>query len=167
MQTSNFPSVYQEYIEKVPKGEFMPLLELSLKELIGSLAMVSEDQSNLAYEKGKWTVKELLQHLIDTERIFCYRALSFARGDQQEIQGYDHNAYALESRANERSLKSLLEEMKQLRLSTIHLFNSFSSEIMERKGSANGFKLSVRQIGFILLGHLYHHLFVLNTRYLR
>src|SRR5690606_15187066 len=134
MNTIDFPEAYRDYIEKLPKGELIPLMELSLKELISSLAMVSEDQSNLAYAPGKWSVKDVLQHLIDTERIFCFRALSFARGDQNEIRSYDHDAYANEASANERSLKSLLEEMKQLRLTSIQLFNSFSPEMMQRQG---------------------------------
>tara|TARA_R110000868_G_scaffold344212_2_gene605211 strand:+ start:305 stop:808 length:504 start_codon:yes stop_codon:yes gene_type:complete len=167
MNTIDFPEAYHDYIEKLPKGKLIPLMELSLKELIGSLAMVSEDQSNLAYEPGKWSIKDVLQHLIDTERIFCFRALSFARGDQNEIKGYDHDAYANEAIANERSLKSLLEEMKQLRLTSIQLFNSFSPEIMQRNGTANGNQLTVNQIGYIILGHLYHHLYILDTKYLK
>ena len=143
MNTKGYPPYFHSYIEKIPHGEPLKLLEIGAKETLTTLAMVSEEQANSAYEPGKWSIKDLLQHLIDTERIFSYRALAIARGESTKLPGYDHDLYAKEANANHRSLKGLLEEFKQLRVSTIQLFSSFSDQTMQRKGNANGIDIRV------------------------
>lgn len=167
MNSKTYPVYYQSYIDKIPENaDPFELLDYSLKELFKSLVMVSEDQSSVGYEEGKWSIKDLVQHLIDTERIFCFRALAFARGDENEIQGYDHDAYVVQANANHRTLKDLLEELKRLRQSTKDLFASFSDEMMKREGVANGQKLSVEQFLYIIIGHEMHHLKIIDTKYL-
>lgn len=166
MNHNFYPVYYHSYISKVPEGNPMDLFSMSLKELLSSLAMVSDQQANESYAEGKWSIKEILQHLIDTERIFSFRALAFARGDQNEIQGYDHEAYAEKSNANQRTLKSLLEELKELRTSTQTLFQSFSSEMLQQSGIANGQKLKVEQLQYIIIGHEMHHLSIIEQKYL-
>ena len=163
---SSLPVYYQQYFEKVPKGDPILLLELNLKESIKTLVMVNEEKANWSYVEGKWSIKDIIQHLIDTERIFCFRALSFARGETNELLGYDHNAYVINANAKNRSLKNLLEEFKRLRLSTIDLFNSFSLDMLEKKGQANGNELSVGQIMHIIIGHEIHHMDVIQQKYL-
>lgn len=161
-----YPVYYHSYIEKVPKGEPLELLDFVLKESLKTLVMISEDKGSYRYAEGKWSIKDILQHLIDTERIFCFRALSFARGEQKEIFGYDHDAYVENAKADLRTVKSLLEELRRVRQSTIDLFQSFSDEMMFKKGKANGVELSVAQILYIILGHEIHHIGVIEEKYL-
>ena len=166
MNSETYPEYYQSYIERIPEGDAFSLLEIGLKETLKSLVMVSEERANWAYAEGKWSIKEVLQHIIDTERIYAYRALSFARGESNAIQGYDHNPYAAASGANRRSLKELLEELKRLRASTIDLFKSFSEEMLQAKGNANNLEMTAEQIMYILIGHELHHIWVLEQKYL-
>ena len=118
------------------------------------------------YAEGKWTVKELLQHLIDSERIFTYRALRFAREDSTNIPGYEHDDYIIPSRANKRTIDSLLQEYKALRASSIKLFESFDEDMLLQIGSANSSNVSVRAMGYIMIGHETHHCNVIKERYL-
>ena len=166
MNSENYPDYYKGYIDRIPAGEPNQLLESGLKETLISLAMVSEEKAAESYEEGKWSIKDVLQHIIDTERIFCFRALSIARGEKEGISGYDHNAYAKRGEANQRTLKSLLEEYKRLRASTIDLFKSFSSTAYVEEGSANGLKFTPEQIQYIIIGHELHHINVIQQRYL-
>lgn len=161
-----YPSFYQSYIKRVPEGDALDLLERGKKEVLLSLAMVSEGKASETYAPGKWTIKDLLQHLIDTERIFSFRALAIARGEKQSLLGYDENAYAEAAQANDRRFKELMEEYKRLRESSIDLFKSFSKTMLQQKGRANEQELSAEQIINILIGHELHHLAILNERYL-
>tara|TARA_B110000046_G_scaffold78688_1_gene86802 strand:+ start:23184 stop:23687 length:504 start_codon:yes stop_codon:yes gene_type:complete len=167
MDAKSYPEYYQQYIDRIPEGKDpFELLIVTLKNTIKTLAMVSDDQANKGYAEGKWSIKEVVQHIIDTERIYDNRALSFTRGETNAIQGYDHNVYAANSSANRRSLKGLLEELKRLRYSTIDLFKSFSDEMLQMKGKANDLDVTPEQIMYILIGHELHHLWVIEQRYL-
>jgi uncharacterized damage-inducible protein DinB len=135
-----------------------------MKHLIGYL---SEEQGNYAYDKKKWTIKELLVHVMDTERIFCERALRFARKDKTELPGFDHDIFVLNSNANQRTLKDILKEYKAIRKSTLALFKNFTPEMLEQGGIANGNKLTVHSIGFTISGHELHHLNVVKAKYLK
>ncbi|MFT5669044.1 MAG: putative damage-inducible protein DinB [Vicingaceae bacterium] len=167
MNSSGYPEFYQQYIEKIPEDKDpFELLTINLKNTIKTLAMVSDNQANKGYAEGKWSIKEVVQHLIDTERIFCFRALAFARGEAGKLPGYDHNEYAANCQANSRTLKSLLEEMKLVRASTISLFKSFSKDMLLKVGNANGLKMTAGQVLHILIGHELHHVWVLDQKYL-
>lgn len=166
MNSDSFPEYFRVYIDKIPEGESLDLLKRGVEETVRSLAMVSEDQANGAYAEGKWSVKDVLQHMIDTERIFSYRALSFARGEQLKLAGYDHDEYAKNGQTARRSLREMLEEFRRLRASTIDLFSSFSEEVLQQKGNANGLEFTVEQLQFILIGHEIHHRGVLEQKYL-
>lgn len=166
METQHYPVYYHAYIERVPEGEIVDLLDFSLAESLKTLVMIPESKGEYRYESGKWSIKDVLQHLIDTERIFNFRALAFARGEKNEIAGYDHNAYVDHANANRRSLKSLLEEYRRLRASTIDLFKSFDQDQLKLKGKANGQTLSVAQIGYVIIGHEMHHVGIIEERYL-
>ena len=166
MDIQTFPVYYQSYIKKVPKGDPLDLLDLGVKETIKTMVMVTEEKANWAYAEGKWSIKDIVQHLIDTERIMSFRALSFARGEANKISGYDHDAYVTAAVANGRTLKKLLEELKRLRMSTIDLFKSFTPEMLENKGNANGVDFTAGQFIYILIGHEIHHMEVVVQRYL-
>jgi uncharacterized damage-inducible protein DinB len=163
----NFAEYFQFYISLIDQTlDVTTALTLTHQRTNNILNQISAQQANFAYAKGKWTIKELLVHMIDTERIFCNRALRFARNDQTELPGYDHDEYVPNSGANERSLKDIANEFNIVREGTIALFNSFTTEMLNRKGSANGNNLTVLAIGFIISGHETHHVNIMNERYL-
>jgi len=141
-------------------------LEVAHKRTNELIDLITEEQGNGAYAEGKWTIKELLVHMIDTERIFCNRALRIARNDKTDMPGYEHDAYVSYSGANERRLIDIYKEFNVVRQGTIALFNSFTPEMLERGGTANGNALTVLSIGYIIAGHETHHTNVMDERYL-
>lgn len=166
-QPGQYVAYFDNYISRVPAGA-EPLTVLAeqpagLRQLIGGL---TEEQALTAYAPGKWTIKEMLLHIIDTERIFAYRALRIARGDQQPLPGFDENAYAEESGANARSLSDLFQEYDAVRQATLTLFRSFTPAQLDRTGTASNNPLSVRALLFVLPGHEAHHRHILRERYL-
>ncbi|HEX8656581.1 MAG TPA: alpha/beta hydrolase-fold protein [Hymenobacter sp.] len=135
-------------------------------ELHAQFANLSEAQTEKAYAEGKWTLKEMLMHQIDTERIFAYRAMRFARGDSQDLPGFDQDDYVAHSNAHARTLASLLAEYDATRAATLALFDSFTEEQLDRRGTANGGPTTVRALVYIVPGHELHHLNILRERYL-
>ena len=125
-----------------------------------------EDKLTYRYAEGKWTIKEILAHLIDDERIYAYRALRFARGDQTELPGFEQDDYAPESRANERSIEDLLREFATVRSATISLFESFDSSVLTRMGVASGNVMSVRAAVYHIAGHELRHMKIIREHYL-
>ena len=163
----NFAEYFNYYINLVNDSDDVIFsLEHSHKKTNELLDLITEEQGNYVYADGKWTIKELLIHLIDTERIFCNRALRFARNDQTDLPGYNHDEYVPNSGANERTLNDISNEFNIVRQGTIALFNSFTPEMLERKGTANGNNLTVLAIGFVISGHEKHHVNILDERYL-
>ena len=145
---------------------------LILQHLRDNLAATSafirglpEEKLSYRYAQGKWTIKEILGHIIDDERIYAYRALRFARNDQTELPGFEQDAYALESNANERTIQNLLEEFATVRNSTIALFESFDSKALTRCGIASGNVMSVRAAVYHIAGHELRHLNIIKERY--
>ena len=118
------------------------------------------------YDNGKWTIKELVQHIIDAERVLSYRALRFSRNDPSDLQGFDEDWYVGNSNGNDRNFEDILEEFTYLRKATTSLFNSFTSEMMPMLGTSNGSIMSVRALGFIIAGHQMHHLNIIKEKYL-
>jgi uncharacterized damage-inducible protein DinB len=163
----NFAEYFNFYISLVDeKLEVTSALDQTHKRTNELLDLITEEKGNFAYAEGKWTIKELLVHMIDTERIFCNRALRFARNDQTDLPGYDHDGYVPYSGANERTLNEITNEFNLVRQGSIALFNSFTAEMLERKGTASGNDLTVLAIGFIISGHETHHINILKERYL-
>ena len=142
------------------------LLVSSLQTCNSVIDSVSPEKENYRYAEGKWSVKELVQHLIDAERVFAYRALRFARNDSSELSGFDENLYVETCQADKRKLSSLLEEFNWLRKSNIRMFESMTDEVLRREGRVDGKAISVRALGLIICGHLLHHLKVMEERYL-
>lgn len=163
---SDFQKYIQRYLDQIPSENWLEEMERSGEKTVEIYSDLTEKQSYFAYAEGKWTLKELLLHLSDTERVFQYRALVFARGDQAELPGFDENNYAENSCANERSLESLLEEYKLVRKSSRILLETLTPDALKNKGRANGNEIAVETIGKLIVGHNYHHLKVIDERYL-
>ena len=162
---TTYPPYFQKYIDLVPDEELLVGFAnqaVIIKNLLGS---ITEEKSVFAYAPGKWTLKDLLQHMIDTERIFCYRALCFARKEAFHLPGFDENEYAANASANNRTWQSLKEEFIAVRNATELLFKSFSEEELLRSGIANNIPTSSVSMGFIALGHVYHHKKIIEERY--
>ena len=158
---------YERYTALVPAGHNpLELLRTQPQQLRQLLAGLTEEQGRFAYAPGKWTLKEMLVHVIDTERIFAYRALRIARGDQTPLPGFEQDDYVPASGANERSLPDILAEYAAVRAATRSLLQSFGPEHLSRAGTASGQPVSVRALSFILAGHEAHHLHILQERYL-
>ncbi len=126
---------------------------------------ISEEKSTYAYAESKWTLKEMLQHIIDTERVFAYRALAIARKDTAKLPSFDENEYASNSNANERTWASLINEMNVVRESTILLFKNFSEEMLGCVGKFSSLSGTPELLGFIMVGHVYHHIRIAEERY--
>ena len=163
---NEYPPYYQSYIDKCSDNDIVTNLSNNHKESIYLLKNIPEEKANFAYAEDKWSIKELVQHMIDSERVFAYRGMCIARGDTTPLPGFDENAYAANSFANNRTLESLINEFDLVRLSTIDLFNSFNNKVLLRVGNANGLPISVRAIGYITAGHTMHHINILRERYL-
>lgn len=162
-----YPSYYHTYISKVDATyDLISALERGEMEFLSFINTISADKLEYRYQEGKWTIKEIIIHLMDAERIFAYRALRFSRGDGTNLAGFDENEYVPNSGASERSLQSLIEEYKALRQSTLEFFRNLTPEMSVRTGIANGREISVRSLGYIIPGHEIHHMNVIKERYL-
>ncbi|HKU61673.1 MAG TPA: DinB family protein [Gemmatimonadales bacterium] len=154
------------YVGKVRDGEnVMALLEGQVGEVRSAFGRFPEARGTYRYAPGKWSVKELVCHLSDTERIFCYRALRFARGDATPLASFDENAYAREMYADDRPLADLLDELFDVRRATLSFFRGLRGEAWIRRGTASGKEVSVRAMAYAIAGHTRHHLEVLAERY--
>lgn len=156
---------FSRYIELVPDGDVLNILETQHRTTQHVLARLTPDQAQLSYAPGKWTVTEVVGHLADTERIFAYRALRFARGDTTPLAGYDENAYTPAGRFNERTLGDVAAEFAAVRAASLALFRGLADDAVTRSGAANNNPISVRALAYIIAGHELHHLNVLHTRY--
>jgi uncharacterized damage-inducible protein DinB len=165
--TESVPLFYRGYIENVKDLDMMMALSQSNKVALQLFRSIPEDMGEYRYAEGKWSIKELLNHMMDAERIFAYRALRFSRNDKTPLSGFEENDYAPLANAHARSVQQLCDEMERLRLSTIDLFASFSPEMLKREGIANNNKLSVVNLGYIIPGHETHHRKIIIERYLK
>ncbi|WP_438978116.1 DinB family protein [Polaribacter sp.] len=165
---NEYAAYYAMYINPIEKNgnsiiENLKDSQTKFDELFRQLPV---DKQDFAYAEGKWTTKELIQHIIDTERVFCYRALCFARNGKTPLPGFDQDLFVSNDNANDRNFIDLLEEMQTLRNSTIQLYKSFTEEALQRIGNASGNDMSVRALGYLFSGHQLHHLKVYKERYL-
>jgi len=163
---SRVASFYHNYIRQVEAEDLMKAFTQYTKEWISFLQNIPEEQWDYAYAEGKWTIKELVQHIIDAERIFAYRALRIARTDQTPLPGFDENLYTSNSKSARRTKKDLIEEMDIVRRSTIKLFENFDEGQLDASGITSGSPTYVKAIGFIILGHARHHQNIIAERYL-
>lgn len=163
---NTYPTHFEPYVKLVPEEDLKIALKNQSSEAENFLKTISEEQSFHRYAEGKWSLKEVLQHIIDAERVFTYRALAFAREDKSNLPSFDENGYAANSRANERNWQELLSEFSANRASSEMMFNSFSEEILDNSGISNNHPVTVRALGYITVGHLKHHLNIIKERYL-
>ncbi len=160
------PHFYKNYVKQVEESDLLQALRISGHRALELVHAIPPGKLDFKYAPGKWTVRELLCHVIDAERIFAYRALRFARNDKTPLAGFEENDYAPQANASGRSLEKITAEMAHLRSSTIDLFEGFTPEMLTRKGTSNNNELSVVALGFIIAGHETHHCHILKERYL-
>jgi hypothetical protein len=160
------PSYFQRYIDLVPEEDLPTAFRQQSLAVTKFLYTINEEKSGHSYAPGKWTIKEMMQHLIDAERIFAYRALCFARKEQASLPSFEENDYAANSNANLRHWKDLADEFLLVRRSTEMLFHSFTEEALNSSGVANNNPTSASSMGFTIIGHVYHHMKVLAEKYL-
>lgn len=158
---------FSKYVTLVPEGDIIQTLEQQIENSLSLLRTIPSDKANFRYAPDKWSVKELLGHLIDSERIFSYRALRFARNDQTPLPGYEQNDYVREGDFDSRNLADMAEEFATLRRATIQLFRPLNETEWLRHGKANENDVSVRALAYIIAGHELHHMEVLRSRYLQ
>jgi len=166
LNLETIPSFYKNYVKQIDEPDMLQALRISGHRMLELVHSIPDAKADFGYAPGKWTVRELLCHILDAERIFCYRALRFARNDKTPLSGFEENDYAPQANAGGRSLQKIASDMSHLRASTIDLFESFTPEMLTRKGMANKNELSVVAIGFIICGHETHHRKILQERYL-
>lgn len=155
------------YVQQAKTEDLIEGLTASYVFITGLVQGLTEEQLLFRYEPGKWSIKELMVHLMDAERIFSYRALRFARQDKTELPGFEENQYAQTSKADARDINSIIAEYTSLRTATIELFKSFDEEALQQEGVASGQKASVRALGYVILGHEVHHQKIIRERYLK
>lgn len=160
------PTYYQNYVKHVMDLPLMEALKSSQQSLQKLLLSIEEQKGDFRYAPEKWSIKELVCHMMDAERIFCYRALRFARNDKTSLHGFDENTYAPEANAHARTLVQLAQECSHLRICTLDLFNSFTDDMLLRTGKANNTEIPVLALGYIIAGHETHHRNVMQERYL-
>lgn len=167
LQPDEFAGHYATYINQVSaEYTLVEELEISVHRLIKFVQNIPMDKFDYRYAEGKWTIKDIILHLIDAERIFAYRALRFARNDKTELPGFEENDYVDEANATKRSIQDLLSELALVRHATLAFFKSLSDEELMRKGIASNNTISVRALGFVIIGHQNHHQRVFEERYL-
>ena len=166
LDKKEFNPYYGAYIKVATSENIIEGLKINLQSISTFFESISPDKLDYAYAEGKWTIKDILLHLIDTERIFAYRALRIARSDTTSLPGFDQDKYVVTANAKNRTVESLIPEYRAVRLASISLFETFNSEDLLQMGQASNSNISVRAIGYIISGHENHHKVVIEQRYL-
>lgn len=165
-EANEYAAYYSPYVNRVPDGNIIDLLETQHNEWIPSFKELTEEQGHFRYGLDKWTIKEVIGHIADTERIMAYRMLCIARGETIPLPGYDDTSYVQNAEFNRLSMQELLEHVTIVRQSTISLLKILPPDSWERQGNANGAGVTVRGIAYIIAGHELHHRQILQDRYL-
>jgi hypothetical protein len=164
--TTEYLSYYGNYISLVPDGDILAVLESQMEDTARFLGTIPESQASFRYAPDKWSIKELVGHLIDGERVFAYRALRFARDDKTPLPGFEQDDYVRNGAFDNCRLSDLASELKSVRQATLFLFKHLDRDAWTRRGVANDSEVSVRAIAHIIAGHELHHREVLRTKYL-
>lgn len=165
-QTNEYAEYYGKYVSLVPEGDVVETLSAQLGETLALLRSIPEERAGHAYEPGKWTIKQVVGHVIDGERIFAYRALAIARGERENLPSMDQDEYMGHARFDERTLESLCEEFELVRRSNVLMMRGFDAEAWARRGVASDNEVTVLALAHIIAGHELHHVGVLRARYL-
>jgi hypothetical protein len=163
---NEYDALYEKSIGRVPDGNVLEILERQIEETVELLSSLDEDQANYRYAPGKWSIRQVVGHMADSERIVSYRALRFARGDRASLPGFDENEYVDRANFDFQSLGSLVEEFRTVRMATLSLFRSFDSDMWLIRGTASGYEFTVRAIAYQIAGHEIHHVGLIRERYL-
>lgn len=162
---SEYAPFYHRYVTSVPEGDVVELLRSGGRELIDAIRRIPEERAGHRYGPEKWTIRQVIGHLIDAERIFAYRALRVARGDRTPLASFDENAYVLTAGSDARTLGELARELECVRESSVFLFGSLPDDAWGRSGVASDKEVSLRALAYITAGHSLHHLRILRERY--
>lgn len=165
LSSEEYPAYYQKYLDHLPDEELLLLLKSQQEDFTTFLGKLEPEDLKKSYGEGKWTVAEVLQHILDTERIFQYRALRIGRGDKTSLPGFDQDAYVPVSLANRRNPDDFKEEYFAVRSAGLALFKSFTEEMLRSRGISSGGTLSAASAGFIMCGHQKHHYKLFKTHY--
>jgi uncharacterized damage-inducible protein DinB len=164
---NEYAPYYHKYVERVPDDDVRSILRVQLDDTLALLRPLKEEQAGIRYAEGKWSIRQVVGHLADVERIMGYRALRIARNDQTPLPGFDENIYADTGEFDRRTLRSLLAELEVTRAATAALFHNLPESAWDRRGTANTNSVSVRAIAYIIAGHELHHREILQDRYLQ
>jgi len=162
---SEYAEHYARYVTRVPSGDVLAHLAGQIAETRGALRGLPPERAALRYASGKWSVAEVVGHVADAERVFAYRALRIARGDETPLPGFDENAYTPAGRFDQRPIADLVDELTAVRAATLALFRGLPAEALARAGTASGHRVTVRALAFLIAGHELHHRAVLHERY--
>ena len=165
-ESNEYVPYYGKYVALVPDGDLAEILSRQIDATMALLSPLPEQRAAFAYARGKWTIKDVVGHLTDSERVFSYRALRIGRNDKTPLPGFEQDDYVACANFNDRILSSLLEEFASVRKATVQLFRSFGDKEWLRRGTANGYEITALALGYIVAGHELHHVEVLRTRYL-
>jgi hypothetical protein len=163
---TEYAPYYEGYVNQVSESDIMPVLRTQMDELDVLLEHVAPPQETYRYAEGKWSIREIVGHLIDGERVFGYRLFCIARGEQQNLPGFDQNDYMMTAPYDRIDLEDLLSELRLIRLGNIAMLRTLNEEAWSRVGNANSNQVTVRALAFIMAGHVRHHMNVLRERYL-
>lgn len=158
---------YESYVALVPEGDLQQILETQLGETLALLEQITDAEGKFRYAPGKWSLKEVIGHLADTERIMSYRLLRIARGDVTPLAGFDEDAYVKASSFDSQTMHELLADFRAVRQATLTLFRSLTDEAWIRRGTANNYPATPRSIAYFIAGHELHHRFIIKERYLQ
>ncbi len=165
-EASEYLPYYHKYISMVKGDDLIPVLETQIGETLPMLRGISEEKSLHRYAAGKWSIKEVLGHLTDAERVFSYRAMRFARNDQNALPGFEQDDYVAAAGSDARPWGDLIAEFEHVRRASVLLFRGFTPEATARSGMASNASVSVRALGYIIAGHELHHMAIVRDRYL-
>ncbi|MDR0136565.1 DinB family protein [Metabacillus idriensis] len=165
-EQNEYAPYYEGYISMIPEGDLEQILKEQVKETLHLLNDLSEAQGAFKYAEGKWSIKEVIGHVVDTERIMAYRLLSIARGDAVQLPGFDENAYVNQANFNREKMEDLLQNLFVVREGTLLLLKSLKEKDWLKRGTANQVDVTVRAIACIIAGHELHHRKILKERYL-
>lgn len=165
-QDGDYPAYHKAYLLAAKGDTLAQALQHASEEESRTHGLIPADKWEYRYAPGKWSVKEVIQHIIDTERVFAYRALAIARGDRADLPGMDEDAYQAEARTDARAVEDIMRELRAVRQGTVELFNGLDDKALAQEGTANGKHVTVPALGWIIAGHSEHHLRIIRERYL-
>jgi hypothetical protein len=165
-EKKEYDEFYAGYVSLVPETDILTALQNQISDVQNLFAQITEEKGDFRYAENKWTIKELLGHIIDAERVFSYRALRISRNDKTPLSGFEENSYVANSNFSQRSLADLLEEFSLLRRANAILFQNLPDEAWSQTGTASDAEVSVRALAYIMVGHVRHHLNILKERYI-